>query len=163
MTDFLQLLRRLHEADVEFVVIGGVAAAAHGCTLVTQDLDVCVRPTPENWARLELALRALGPVHRMDARRLPFAGTADAFARLRNAYLSTAAGQIDCLGEVTGLGGFDAVRARALELEIDGKAVAVLDIPALIAAKQALGAPKDAEAVRQLEALARARRRPPRR
>jgi hypothetical protein len=150
MTDFLQLLHALQDGEVEFVLIGGVAAAAHGCSLVTQDVDVCVDPSQENWHRLARALAPFQPVHRMDRRRIPFPGAA---AVLRNAYLATSAGQIDCLSEVTGVGGYAVVRANSIEVELGGRPLRLLSLAALIRAKEALGAPKDAEAVRQLRAI----------
>ena len=35
------LLRALVEGRVRFVVIGGLAAQAHGSPLITEDLDIC--------------------------------------------------------------------------------------------------------------------------
>ena len=39
--NFLNLLARLNEAEVDFVVIGGFAGVVHGCTMVTEDVDIC--------------------------------------------------------------------------------------------------------------------------
>ena len=41
MQNLSELSRRLIEAQVEFVLIGGFAAVAHGGTLVTRDVDIC--------------------------------------------------------------------------------------------------------------------------
>jgi hypothetical protein len=62
MTDFKALLRIVTETDVEFIVIGGVAAAAHGAARATFDLDVVYRRTAENIDRLVLAPDALPPL-----------------------------------------------------------------------------------------------------
>jgi predicted nucleotidyltransferase len=53
MTDFPSLLRALGAAGVEFIVVGGAAATAHGSARLTLDLDVVYRRTPENMARSE--------------------------------------------------------------------------------------------------------------
>lgn len=58
------LLQRLHTREVEFVIIGGICNVLHGVTLVTQDVDVCCRFTPENLRRIEAALKDLHPLHR---------------------------------------------------------------------------------------------------
>ena len=46
MPDFESLLNRLIQSNVEFVIVGGFAAVAHGVSLPTQDIDVCCRFTP---------------------------------------------------------------------------------------------------------------------
>lgn len=48
MTNFAKLLQVLSAAEVEFIVVGGVAAFAHRASRLTQDLDVVYRRTPEN-------------------------------------------------------------------------------------------------------------------
>jgi hypothetical protein len=48
MTDFNALLSALTAAGVEFLIVGGAAATAHGSARLTQDLDVVYRRTPEN-------------------------------------------------------------------------------------------------------------------
>jgi hypothetical protein len=62
--DFETVVRRLNEHGFEFVLIGGIAALAHGATLLTFDVDVCCSFEPENLWRLQRALDGLNPVHR---------------------------------------------------------------------------------------------------
>lgn len=64
MKSLSELTRRLVEAQVEFVLIGGFAAVAHGATLVTRDVDICCRFTEENLKRIQSAVADLRPVHR---------------------------------------------------------------------------------------------------
>src|SRR5215469_16588840 len=103
------LLLRLKQGGVEFVVIGGVCGVMHGITLVTQDLDVCCRFTPENLRRLEGAVKDLHPRHRLTANPLPFELTDELCTRLNNVYLKTDLGIIDCLSVVSGVGDFEQV------------------------------------------------------
>lgn len=56
MIDIEAVVRTLAQGDVEFIVVGGVAARAHGSARLTNDLDVVYRRTPENIARLASAL-----------------------------------------------------------------------------------------------------------
>lgn len=46
MKDFRELLSGLTGANVEFIVVGGVAAIAHGAARLTQDLDIVYRRRP---------------------------------------------------------------------------------------------------------------------
>jgi hypothetical protein len=59
------ILNRLISEQVQFVIVGGFAAVAHGSTIVTKDLDICIPFSLENVARLEAALGPLHPVHRL--------------------------------------------------------------------------------------------------
>jgi hypothetical protein len=62
--DFRDLLAEFNARQVEFLLVGAHALAAHGHVRATQDLDLWVRPTPENATRVIEALRAFGaPLH----------------------------------------------------------------------------------------------------
>ena len=152
-SDFPSLLRRLARAGVHFVVVGGYAGVVHGCTLVTQDIDICCEFSPANLLALQAALAGLHPVHRMTPGRLPLELTAENVGEFRNLYLDTDLGHLDCLSEIQGLGGFDALANASQTIEIDGMSVRVLTIDALIAAKEAMNRPRDREAIRQLRAI----------
>lgn len=64
--DFLGILRRLSQARIDFIVIGGVAAILHGSARLTQDVDVAYRRTDENLQRLADALEPYHPYLRGD-------------------------------------------------------------------------------------------------
>ncbi|MFO7567554.1 MAG: hypothetical protein R6X02_33225 [Enhygromyxa sp.] len=72
MTDFAALLRALTEGGVEFIVIGGMAAVAHGSAHVTVDLDIVYGRSDENIERLAAALAPLSPYLRGAPAGLPF-------------------------------------------------------------------------------------------
>src|SRR4051794_25170566 len=93
------LLARLIEFKVECVLVGGLAAYAHGSSLLTRDLDSCMPMTPENLMRLQAAVADLHPVHKMRP-DIPFALTPDTCTAWNNIYLATDWGELDCLGEV---------------------------------------------------------------
>jgi hypothetical protein len=147
------LLERLIKNNIEFVIVGGFAAVAHGVTLVTQDMDVCCRFSTDNLLRLQQALADLHPVHRMTPQRLPFELTAEKCKNLKNLYLSTDWGQLDCLGNITGLGDYDAVFRQSNEIELDIGTCRMLTIDALIKSKRAMNRPRDKEAIIQLNAI----------
>jgi hypothetical protein len=58
--DFRDLLIELHDAGAEFVVLGGHAVAYHGHPRATKDLDVLVRASAANAARVYKALASMG-------------------------------------------------------------------------------------------------------
>ncbi len=153
MQDSDLLLKRLIEHKVEFVIVGGFAAVAHGVTLVTQDMDVCCRFSGENLLRLQRALEGLNPVHRITPQRLPLALTLDNCGGLENLYVSTDIGVLDCLGSIAGIGGYEEVLAGSMEIELEVGKCRILTVDALIRAKKAMDRPRDAEAVLQLEAI----------
>lgn len=153
MRNVAQLLHRLVEHDVAFVVIGGFAAVVHGSNRVTQDVDVVFERTEANLQRLLEALSGIRPCHRFVSPHRPLAGDAADLATHMNLYLETDLGTLDLLGEVTGVGDFASARARSIEVEMWGSTCRVLDLDALIDAKRALGRDKDREVLIELEAL----------
>jgi hypothetical protein len=126
---------------------------AHGVSLPTQDIDVCCRFTPENLLRLQGAIADLHPVHRMVPSRPTLSLTEEACASLRNLSLDTDWGQIDCLGEVLGVGDYQDVVAQSVPVELAGGVCRILSIDALIRAKEAMGRQRDREAALQLRAI----------
>jgi len=153
--DLTDIIERLIIADVDFVLVGGLAAVTHGSSMTTQDIDICCDFSSENLLRLQSALEGLNPIHRMTTNRLPLELTRTNCGSLKNLYLDTDWGQLDCLGEVLGLGNFEQVKQLSETLELDGNACRILRIDALIAAKKAMGRPKDIETIKQLEAIQR--------
>ncbi|MBN1676657.1 MAG: nucleotidyltransferase [Kiritimatiellae bacterium] len=153
MPDLQGLLTRLIENEVDFVVVGGFAAVAHGGTLLTQDVDVCCDFSPDNLMRLQQAVADLHPVHRMTPARLPLELTPEKCRGLKNLYLDTDYGQLDCLGNVMGLGDFPDVKRGSIEVRLEAGACRILSIDDLIKAKEAMGRPRDKETVLQLRAI----------
>jgi hypothetical protein len=84
---------------------------------------------------------------------LPFRFDAPTIQRGLNFTLTTDLGDIDLLGEVAGIGGYDVARPNSIRLLVFGRELAVLDLPTLIRSKRAAGRPKDLEAIAELEAL----------
>lgn len=148
-----QLLQRLCDADVDFVVVGGFAALMHGSTLVTRDLDICAVLGHEDVAKLRETLRDLNPTHRLTPQRLSFLTNPDAGVPVQNLYLETEIGAVDILSSILGVGDFERVRAGSAELEIFGRRCRVISLDDLIRAKEALGREKDLLTVKELRAI----------
>src|SRR3990167_3614262 len=107
MTDFAALLRCLSEAGVEFILVGGAAATAHGSARLTQDVDVVYRRSSANLARLVTALAGHAPYLRGAPPGLPFRWDARALERGLNFTLTTDLGDLDLLGEIVGGGTYE--------------------------------------------------------
>lgn len=150
---YIDLLTRLVTANVRFVLIGGYACIVHGGMQTTEDIDICCDFSPENLLRLQQAVADLHPVHRMTPRRLPLDLTAENCQNLKNLYLDTDFGQLDCVSFVKGLGDFNQVEQASQTIETDGIRLNVLNPDALIQSKKAMNRPRDRQAVEELEAL----------
>lgn len=152
-TDFEALLRALDRASVEFIVVGGVAAAAHGAVRLTRDLDVVYRRSKENIERLARALAVHRPYLRGAPPGLPFQWDARTLQGGFNFTLTTDIGLIDLLGEVTGGGTYEELLPDSQILNAFGVDSRYIDLVKLIQVKRAAGRPKDFEAIAELEAL----------
>jgi hypothetical protein len=147
-----RLIERLVAAEVEFVLVGGLAAMAHGSSQNTQDVDICCRFSEENLMRIQRAVADLHPVHRM-APEFALSLTPEQCARLKNLYVKTDFGVLDCLGEVKAVGSYDDVLLHSVEIDVLGGRIRILDIATLIKAKEAMGRPHDLVAVQHLKAV----------
>ncbi len=158
MQSFTRLLERLADSGIDFVIVGGYAAVAHGSTIVTRDLDICALLTAENIAALRRALADFHPRHRMTPQRLSFLDHPQGQS-LQNLYLETDAGVLDISSEITGVGDVTRLSEKAERLTINGREFRVMALDDLIAAKQAIGREKDLLAVKELRAIAAKRNR----
>jgi hypothetical protein len=156
MQNLAELTGRLIEAQVEFVLVGGFAALAHGAMRSTRDVDICCRFSEANLMRIQKAFADLRPVHfpRTD---LLLQLTPEQCAQLKNLYLKTDLGRVDCLGEVLGIGNFDEVAKHSIELELPAGKCRVLDIDALIRAKEAMNREHDQITVKELKEIKKRR------
>ena len=120
---------------------------------MTRDVDVACRMEPVNLIRVFEAFECSNPVHRMSPQHTPFTRQQAEAGNLKNLYLSTDWGQLDCLGEVKGIGGFPECLAKSEIFVLDRLEVRVLSLDALIETKRAMGRPRDLHAVLELEAI----------
>lgn len=138
---------------VEFVIVGGVAIIAHGVPYATFDLDFCYARTNENLKKIVAALAAFNPRPRYFPKELPFVWDESTLRHGTNFTLETTLGDIDLLGEVSGVGSYAEVYKNSETMRLFDYEVRVLTLDALIKAKKAAGRPKDLNILPQLEAL----------
>ncbi len=147
LDDWIELCRLFIAHGVEFLLVGGQAVIAHGYPRLTKDMDLWVRPTAENGARVLEALEAFGtppglsPTAFTDPKTLVVLGR-DPF-------------RIDLLTSIPGVE-FEACWARRGEVTVDGASVPLIARSDLVANKRAVGRLQDLADVEALEAVAKA-------
>jgi hypothetical protein len=152
-SDFFDLLARLVEAGVDFVIVGGFAGVAHGCTYVTQDIDICCDFSPDNLLRLQNAISDLHAVHRMTPKQPKLNLTKENCTLYKNLYLDTEIGQLDCLSFIDGVGDYEKVKTASEVIQTEDIQLRILNIEALIESKKAMGRELDKQAILQLETI----------
>ena len=152
-----KILQQLTDQGVEFVLIGGLAMRAHGSAHVTEDVDVCYSRTKENINRLADAMAPFHPYMRGAPPGLPFRFDAPTIQAGLNFTLNTDLGEVDFLGEMSGIGGYEKVLAQSEERLLYGRKVRVLTIDGLLIAKKTAGRRKDQGHILELEELKKMR------
>jgi hypothetical protein len=139
------ILSVLLEHGVEFVVIGGLAAAAHGSVLPTYDIDIVPSSSGDNLQRLSAALRELRARVRTDAVEggLPFDHDADSLAAAKVWNLTTSHGDLDISFVPSGTDGYSDLVQGASEEPFFGVVVRIASLADVIRSKQAANRPKD--------------------
>ena len=135
------ILAALERHGVRYVLIGGLAANAHGSRRTTRDVDVIVERSSANLERLADAARELevgSPVIDSRQRELDPLDPLD-LARAANVSLDTSQGELDVLNEALGAPPFEMLASRAVTVEVYGTQVHVVGLDDLIALKRAAG------------------------
>jgi hypothetical protein len=114
------LLAALHDAGVRFILVGGVAARAHGSARVTQDIDISYSRSDDNLERVVSALRPFDPYLRSAPRGLPFEWSVETLRGGLNFTLTTSAGDIELVGEIVGGGTYEDLEPYTISAPIFG-------------------------------------------
>ena len=155
--DISSLLARLASANVDFVVIGGVAVIAHGYERNTKDLDVCYSPDPANLEALGQVLIDLGARLRNIDEDIPFIPDARTLRGMQILTLDTPEGGLDLLADPDGSPGYAALKANADSISFDGREILIASIEHLLAMKRAANRPQDQTDIQALTAIQRLR------
>lgn len=155
-SNFLEILSQLHDRHVDFVIVGGVAAALHGGSRVTFDLDVVPSLAPDSWMAAVDMLWALGARPRIPE---PLERIRDVENvrrwQLEKGMLALNFRTPDGITEVDLLVSeshqFDGLRQRAVKITIDHRTFFVASIDDLIAMKKQAGRPQDLLDIAQLQ------------
>jgi hypothetical protein len=135
---FREILDVLNHNEVEYIVVGGVAAVIHGAPTTTFDLDTLVRLTAPNAKRLARALAQLDA--RFREHQTILRPTIDDILAGGRLLLMTQAGPLDVLGFIGDHQRYEDLLGVSSEIEMSMGSLRVLDLEALIAEKRAHGA-----------------------
>jgi hypothetical protein len=152
--DPIHILRTMNKGGVRYVLIGGLAAKAHGSPTLTVDIDICYARDAENLERLARVLGDLQAVRRGAPEGLPFRADSRTLRAGDHFTLTTSHGDLDLLGTPAGVSGYDELAANTEAAELDdGLLVPVASLDDLIRMKRAAGRPKDRIELEVLGAL----------
>lgn len=129
------LVRRLLEAKVELILVGGLAAVAQGAPVTTFDVDIVHRRENANVDRLLTVLTALNAKVRDPANRLLRPDRTALLGAGHNLFV-TDLGPVDCLGAIEGGLEYDALLSHTTELDLDGLPLRVLTLAKLVELKE---------------------------
>jgi hypothetical protein len=141
--DFLDMLSALSAAGAEHLVVGAHAVAVHARPRATGDLDIWVRPTPDNAERVWRALEAFGaPLHHITPDDL----TSDDLVF----QIGVAPGRIDLLTSI-GTVTFEEAWRNRVTIDLEGRSIPVIGREELIRTKRETGRPRDLADLAELE------------
>lgn len=141
--DFRDMLSVLCDEQVEFLLVGAYALAAHGLPRATGDMDIWIRCSDENAQRVWRALQRFGaPLFDLTANDLQTPGLVF--------QIGVVPQRIDILTAIDGVL-FDEAWSQRKTVEIEGLIIAVIGRTQLIQNKKAAGRPKDLADVAWLE------------
>jgi hypothetical protein len=149
------LLERLAEHAVDFVVIGGIAAIAHGSARLTRDLDISYATNAENLQALGRALMSLDARVRGVHDEVPFAPDERTLRRTELLTLETSAGPLDLLARPPGSPPYDELRKQARRITLGSRPILIASIDDLVAMKLKAGRATDLHDIEELDAIRR--------
>jgi hypothetical protein len=139
---FREALEILARHDVDFIVVGGVAAVLAGAPISTFDLDIVHARDPANVQRLMAALQDLDARYRDPGGRT-LRPDASGLGGEGHHLLMTRCGPLDVLGRIGAGDGYDDLVSETGLRSIGDQAIRVLNLIALIRTKAAAARPKD--------------------
>jgi hypothetical protein len=154
-----EILRRLTEEGVDFVVIGGIALVLLGSARNTKDLDITFATDQANLEALGSVLIGLHARLRGVHEDVPFVPDARTLRGGSLLTLDTDAGWLDLLAEPPGAPSYATLRANSTELDLDSFSIRVADIDDMIAMKNTAGRLQDLADIDELQTIKRLRTR----
>jgi len=150
VADLAGLLRSIAEGDVEFVVIGGIAVAAHSVIRATEDVDIVPSPDTASLDRLCDVLTSLDARLLLHPERAIDDEVREALRAGRNLTVTTVLGDLDIVQRLPGVPPFAELRKDAMDVELFGVRFPVCSKEHLIAMKRARGSALDAADLERL-------------
>lgn len=147
-----ELLERLVEAEIRFVLVGGLAVNAWGYVRGTQDVDVVPDPDPENLGKLDEVLRELGGKVDVGGRLLDSDAISTFLRTGDRTFVRTELGQVDVLQGLPQVPRYEELEKQAKQIDIGGLEVRVCSLEHLLEMKRASDRARDHDDIQALEA-----------
>jgi predicted nucleotidyltransferase len=146
------LLQRLREAEIDFILVGGLAVNAWGYLRATRDVDLVPDPSADNLTRLDALLVELGGRVEVGERLLESSAIRTFLRTGDRTLVLTDLGRIDILQGLPQVPSFATLDERSTEVDVDGLTVKVCSLEDLLAMKRASDRPRDRDDLEALEA-----------
>ena len=153
LAQFQRILTLIQQANIQFVVIGGLALCLHGSNIGTQDVDISFAMDEENVQKLTTWVNQFHPRPLGFPVGSGFQVTSNLLKTAKFLVLKTDLGPIDLLKHPNGIDSFEGLWERSNPLDLDGVIVRVASLDDLIAMKEAAGRTKDQLHLLELRAL----------
>ena len=149
-SDLSAILESLIKADIQFILVGGLAAVIQGAPVTTMDVDIVYRRSSENISKLFKLLKSIDAIYRRPDNHI-IAPKEEDFSGLGHALLSTRLGPLDVLAFIEEGKAYEDLLKHSIEIEFRGYTIQVLDIRMLIELKRNSQDPKDKQRLPVLE------------
>ncbi len=133
--DLSKILEALLEADIQFILVGGLASVVQGAPITTMDVDIIIRPSSENIGKLMSFLKETDAIYRRPNGKT-IAPIAEDFSGTGHILLSTRLGSLDVLGSIEEKKTFEDLLDHSVEISFRGHTLRALDLKHLIRLKK---------------------------
>ena len=144
------ILEGLVEAEVDFILVGGLAAVVQGAPVTTMDVDIVHNQSPENIAKLLAFLKSIDAFHRRPDDKVIEPKEGD-ISGLGHALFTTRLGPLDVLAVIEEGRAYGDLLEHTVEIEFRNHTIRVLDLKMLIQLKRTSADPKDMQRLPVLE------------
>lgn len=148
--DLSRIIERLLEAEIEFILVGGLAAVIQGAPVTTMDVDILYKRSPENALKLFSFLQSIHAIYRRPDDKIIVPKKED-FYGMGHGLFSTTLGPIDVLGFIEQGCIYEDLLDHSVAIQFRAHTVRVLDIEKIIELKRASKDPKDKRRLPVLE------------
>jgi len=148
--DLGKLLKKINEAGVKYILVGGMAAVAQGSPVLTFDLDIVHERSSNNIKRIKDLLISIDAYQRRPG-DLKLQPDFDALMGTGHMLLSTIYGPMDLLGAIEKGLGYDDLITNVVSVDFHGFEIHVLDLETLIELKKESTRPEDKQRLLILE------------
>ena len=147
-----ELLERLTDADIRFVLVGGLAVNAWGYLRATRDVDLVPDPNPDNLAKLDELLVALDGKVDVGGQLLAADAISTFLKTGDRTLVVTGLGQVDVLQGLPQIPPYADLDVQATEVELGGVVIRICSLEHLLRMKRASDRSRDKDDVEALEA-----------